>query len=206
MHASAMGRAVTARSALANAAKVKKLKKAATKKGLLEAKLTPQKLQRPGGVGAAEQGLQPPPIPSMGDPRLDGKGGVLRVTLQSASGLVPSNEERDVASWYAVLRLGFKEKRSDKRKNTVDPVWNQNIDFAFKQKTLRELVETSGELRLVIIDLVDWHWDDASSPAVVSLEPLLSQSHITKTDQPLPSGGRFSLIIEWISDSKSVEA
>ena len=167
-----------------------------------------------GDAEGTDAPLQPPPIPPALDdvsamversllgtcegkqPDLEGAG-TLRVTLHNASGLQPSAASAAASDWYAVLRAGTKELRSDippKAKKTVSPQWDETFDFTGVM--LGEVIKAG--LQLVVTDLEDFVWGKSEPFEPISLDALRTSSRIPEATSTSPRGGKVNLSVEWI--------
>ena len=70
----------------------------------------------------------PPPSPPASPPGVDAAQGTMKVVLVSASGLLPA-DKNGLSDPYAVLKLGSKTRKSKVIKKTLDPTWNEQLDF-----------------------------------------------------------------------------
>ena len=152
----------------------------------------------------AVEGVAAPPRPSMAavpagnvEARLDAGGGTLRLILHSAAALAPSSPGAADANWYAVVRTGVSERRSQSRKATAtdEPVWEETLDFA-TGATLRELL-TVG-MQLYLVDAPEFAWPaDSTEHIELRMEELREMTATTLT-AALPAGGEVTLSLVWL--------
>lgn len=153
--------------------------------------------------------LPPPPSEEEGDvpeeyreSRLDAKG-TLRVTLATATGLIPTDADANVASWYAVVRVDAKEERSHVLDNIISGrsgTWDETLEFG--GFTLREAISAGAQL--VLVDVEMYRWDKDSLPKVeIDLRPLQSSTSMAYT-KPLARGrleADVKLTVSWVEAS-----
>ena len=116
--------------------------------------------------------------------------GVLKVTLQSARGLIAADIE-GTSDPYVVVECGGQKKKSATIEKTLDPDWDEELSM---NGILDDFIASGVLLRL-------FDWDELGSPdslgeVKVPLTELRSKTHIDFVEK-LSKGGRIIFSVTW---------
>ena len=117
--------------------------------------------------------------------------GILRVTLKHAAGLL-AKDSNGKSDPYVKVLSGGGEKKTKVKKRTLDPEWNEAIDFEGRYEAF---VGTGLTLKLYDWDRIGS--DDALGELSVDLRVLEAQSHVDLVEQ-LPTRGFVHFSVTWL--------
>ena len=117
--------------------------------------------------------------------------GILRVTLKHAAGLL-AKDSNGKSDPYVKVLSGGGEKKTKVKKRTLDPEWNEAIDFEGRYEAF---VGTGLTLKLYDWDRIGS--DDALGELSVDLRVLEAQSHV-ELIRDLPTKGTVHFSVTWL--------
>ncbi|KAL1520982.1 hypothetical protein AB1Y20_022540 [Prymnesium parvum] len=118
--------------------------------------------------------------------------GVLRVLLESGTSLL-AKDKNSKSDPYVIIRLGKVSKRSCVVKATLDPVWNETIEF--NQLVLQDILGKRLDLSVFDKDSI-LSRDDLLGEASVSLTQLREKSSFD-CEQHLSKQGKLKFRVTW---------
>ena len=143
--------------------------------------------------------VQAPPVvkleqtPLERDKRLNAKG-MLRLHVQRANGLKPV-DANGKADPYVLALLGKTELRSGTAFKTLDPVWEETLEFR-KAPSLERVVKKGLKLQLKDQDNGVFDSDDLIAKVKVSLESLADHD-VAAFEEKLKPQGTVSFWVTW---------
>ena len=155
-----------------------------------------------GGGGEASGSGATPPVAGddlgLSDEAKDerlGQAGTLKLQLQSASGL-KAVDKGNSADPYVVAKLGKKSKQSKVIKQTLEPAWDETLEFVTKV-SLKTVIKNGLVLELKDKDNGMLDSDDMMGTVNAVLSQLDSVATLSFNEEVLGGGGLIKFTVSW---------